>query len=196
MWEEMGSLQLEFMCSQGLRPHHQLLDMGCGALRAGLFFIRYLDSGNYFGLDINTSLIEAGRKELANASLNHRTPRLLVDDQFRASRFGVTFDFAIAQSLFTHLTMNHIINCIAEVRGVLKEGGQFYATFFEAPSPAHTSPILQIPGEVETHHDRDPFHYSIDEIRVLAELAGTHFEYLGDWSHPRAQKMVRITNLG
>ena len=50
-WEEMGRLQLDFLVKQGLRPSDELLDVGCGALRAGLHFIRYLKPGNYFALN-------------------------------------------------------------------------------------------------------------------------------------------------
>src|SRR5205807_6035012 len=51
-WEEIGRLQFEFLTGNGLKPHHRLLDVGCGALRGGLHFIRYLDEGNYVGVDL------------------------------------------------------------------------------------------------------------------------------------------------
>lgn len=59
MWDELGDLQFEFMKEQGLKPHHRLGDVGCGALRGGVKFIPYLDAGNYYGLDINASCIDA-----------------------------------------------------------------------------------------------------------------------------------------
>jgi hypothetical protein len=49
MWEEIGKLQLDFLVNQGLRPTHKFLDIGCGTLRGGRHFIRYLDAGNYAG---------------------------------------------------------------------------------------------------------------------------------------------------
>ena len=60
LWDEMGRLQLEFMRAQGLQPQHRLLDLGCGSLRAGIHFVRYLDAGRYYGLDHNQSLLDAG----------------------------------------------------------------------------------------------------------------------------------------
>ena len=53
LWEEIGELQFQFMVAQGLRPEHRLVDIGCGALRGGLHFVRYLDRGHYYGLDLN-----------------------------------------------------------------------------------------------------------------------------------------------
>src|SRR5574341_885583 len=163
MWEEIGQLQLEFLKQRGLLPEHTLLDIGCGCLRGGIHFIRYLHSGHYYGLDINSSLIEAGKVELKSARLLDKNPHLLVNDKCEFSRFGANFDFALAASVFTHLFMNHISRCLVEVKKVLKPNGRFYATFFQAPHSAHLSPIVHRPGSVTTNYDSDPFHYSYEE---------------------------------
>ncbi len=34
-WDLLGKLQLDFMRDQGLKPDQKVLDIGCGALRAG-----------------------------------------------------------------------------------------------------------------------------------------------------------------
>ena len=190
LWEDLGQLQFEFMKSAGLLPEHKLLDVGCGALRGGVHFIRYLDAGHYYGVDMNASLIEAGKQELHMAGLENRSPHLLVNDKFQASIFGTEFEFALALSLFTHLYTNHIIRCLVETRQVLQAGGRFYATFFEAPTGAHLEPITHQPGDIITNYDSDPFHYSLDEIRAMAEIARMNVEYIGDWGHPRNQKML------
>jgi hypothetical protein len=41
-WEYMGKLQLDYLVERGLKPEHNLLDVGCGPLRAGIHFIEYL----------------------------------------------------------------------------------------------------------------------------------------------------------
>lgn len=33
LWEQLGSLQFEYLVRNGLEPHHFLLDIGCGSLR-------------------------------------------------------------------------------------------------------------------------------------------------------------------
>ena len=192
-WDEIGNLQIEFLREEGLSPGHRLMDIGCGALRGGVHFVNYLDRGNYYGLDINASLVEAGKRELAQLGLEGKQPNLLVDDKFRMSRFGATFDYAIAVSVFTHLYMNHIARCLVEARRVLKPGGKLFATFFEAPAPVHLKPIEHDPGGVVTNFDADPFHYSFYEIERLSEAAGLSVEYLGDWGHPRDQLMLRFS---
>ena len=196
MWDEIGNLQMEFLKAQGLLPHHRLVDIGCGSLRGGVPFVRYLDRGNYYGFDVNASLIEAGRRELAQSGLAGKGPNLLVEDKFRMTRFRVSFDYAVAQSVFTHLYMNHIARCLAEAKKVLKPEGKLFATFFEAPSPVHLEPVEHEPGGVVTSFDADPFHYSFSEIERLAEAAALSVEYLGDWGHPRDQRMLCFSPMG
>ena len=56
-WDEIGRLQFDFLRARGLKPAHRPLDIGCGCLRGGIHAIKYLDAGNYYGLDINCWLI-------------------------------------------------------------------------------------------------------------------------------------------
>jgi len=189
-WERIGALQFAFLKDQGLEPGHKLIDVGCGALRGGKHFVRYLERGNYFGLDINESLIEAGKKELEAERLLAKEPRLLANDRFEAFRFGESFDFGIAVSLFTHLYMNHILRCLVEVRKVLEPSGRFFASFFEAPSPVHLDRITHELGGFTTNFDANPFHYSFGEMEDMARRAGLRAERIGDFGHPRSQKMA------
>jgi ubiquinone/menaquinone biosynthesis C-methylase UbiE len=193
MWKEIGRLQFEFLRTRGLKPGHRLLDIGCGSLRGGIHAIDYLKRGNYYGLDINLSLIEAGRHELRLAGLTHKNPHLAISDRFELGLFRQKFEYLLAHSVFTHVFANHIIRCLAEVREVLASKGQFFATFFLAPQSVHLAPIVHQPGGVQTQYDRNPFHYSADEIRAMAELADLSAEIIGEWNHPRGQQMVVFT---
>ena len=193
LWHEIGDLQFEFLIRNGLAPHHVLLDIGCGALRCGIPIIRYLDCGNYFGLDINSSLIQAARSELANEGLTNKHPQLLINEKFDFARFGVQFDFAIAQSVFTHLDAKLISQCLVELHKVLKPHGKFFATFFRAPSAGHTGPIRHEPDGVVTNFDADPFHFSFSELDQLAALSGFSARLIGDWNHPRGQQMLELS---
>src|SRR4051794_18522910 len=65
MWDSHGRRQLDFLVSHGLQPSDVLLDIGCGSLRAGKYFIPYLEREHYLGFDKHRALIDAGlRKEL------------------------------------------------------------------------------------------------------------------------------------
>jgi cyclopropane fatty-acyl-phospholipid synthase-like methyltransferase len=191
MWEEIGVQQFEFLKKMGLMPHHRLVDIGCGCMRAGIHIVPYLESRRYYGIDINASLIEAGGKELSkNAANARKEPDLRVSDKFDLTQFGVQFDYALAASVFTHLYANHIGRCLVQVKKTLAPGGRFFATFFLAPDPLHLEPIPHEPGNIVTHFDQDPFHCSLEEMVMLARFAGLAVKFIGDWGHPRHQQML------
>lgn len=194
LWEEMGRLQFDFLISQGLRPEHYLLDIGCGCLRGGVHFIRYLQLGHYFGVDKNEELLKAGMQELKHYNLIHKWPMLVQTDDFELERLKQNFEFAIAQSVFTHLSVNSIIRCLMNIEKVLLSGGRFYATFFEnLRGKFDLNPIFhsQIDGpEFPTYFDQDPYHYDFRTFESICEGTSLRVEYLGPWNHPRDQRMV------
>lgn len=76
--------------------------MAAGSLRGGVHFIRYLEAGNYIGIDINQSLLDAGfAVELKAAELRDKVPRenLVCLVEFEFDLLGCQFDFALAHSL-------------------------------------------------------------------------------------------------
>jgi SAM-dependent methyltransferase len=81
-WGEIGMLQFEFLREQGLQPEHATLDLGCGVLRGGLHFVRYLDPGNYYGIDSSSDMVAGARQELAQANLQSRLAHLRVTEKF------------------------------------------------------------------------------------------------------------------
>jgi SAM-dependent methyltransferase len=104
-WEQLGNLQLTFMKKAGLQPHHKLLDVGCGSLRAGVKFVQYLNPGNYFGIDISEGLLNVGYHiELTKSGLTHRLPKenLVCAVDFESGAPEGFFDFVIAHSLCIH----------------------------------------------------------------------------------------------
>lgn len=185
MWEEIGKLQLDFLVNQGLRPTHKFLDIGCGTLRGGRHFIRYLDAGNYAGMDISFKAIEYGNSLVSEEGLSDKQPRLLIsrnrDLEFKEFS-GETFDYLLAQSVFTHLMPEHIDECFQHIGTIMGTGSRFFFTFYEA------SAVMQV--------GLKDFMYPLSFFESLAEkyrfkLADCSVEY----SHPRRQKMVRLSKL-
>ncbi len=194
MWDELGSLQYEFLLDQGLKPSSKLLDIGCGCLRGGLYFIKYLHKNNYCGLDINSSLLEAGKHEVEKSGLTTKTPLLICSDSFEIYKFNINFDFMISVSVFTHLPMNLIIRCLKNVKYSLAPDGQYFSTFFQSPEVAFIESYRHQPGRVITNYDSDPYHYAIEELNFMARITGLKMRLVGDWGHPRNQKMVVFTH--
>jgi glycosyltransferase involved in cell wall biosynthesis len=182
MWHEMGELQFRFLVDQGLQPHHVLIDVACGSLRAGVRLIPYLEAGNYLGIDIDASLIAHGKaKEVGSVLCAIKRPEFVVSDHFEFENFSKKCDFAIAQSLFTHLISEEISLCLRKLRPIMNDDGRFFATFFEVPKPVKNPP---------RSHPHGAYRFTVNEMRDLGAAAGWGFEYIGDWRHPRGQRMV------
>ena len=198
LWDVIGPLQFEFIKSCGLEPHHQFLDVGCGALRGGAHFIEYLDPGGYHGIDRDGWIIQMGReKELAPGLEEAKRPTFIVRDDFDVSGFETTFDLALALSVFTHIPLNSIHRALVNVASVLADGGVFYATFFEnTHGPTYLEPIAHSPGDIVTTMDADPFHYEFAALEWVASLAGLRATNLGDWGHPRNQRIAMFDRAG
>jgi hypothetical protein len=150
-WDEIGQLQFDFLVARGLQPQHYLLDIACGSFRLGVKAIPYLEPGHYLGIEKEQSLIDAGSSiELGAKMMAERRPELVVSSSFEFDRFSTAPDFAIAQSLFTHLTPELINLCLRNLRPVMKPESRFYATYF-IPKPGFKNP--------EKSHDHGFFAY-------------------------------------
>lgn len=80
-----------------------MVEVGCGPLRAGRMFIPYLLPGHYFGIEPNRWVVEEGIKhELGEGVLEVKRPTFWFVDDFSADGFGSGFDYALAQSVFSH----------------------------------------------------------------------------------------------
>jgi len=182
LWEKIGRLQFEKLVSEGLQPHHYLLDVACGSLRGGVHFIPYLEPGRYLGMDKEKDLIKAGiEQELGQQVFDRQQPQFVVSSTFEFEKFGVQPDFALAQSLFTHLPAPMIVECLTKLRAVAKSNTRFYATFFESDQ-AVTNP--------EVPHDHKGFWFTQSEILAFGKQTGWKVQYIGDWKHPRQQALV------
>jgi hypothetical protein len=181
-WDEIGRLQFDYLVSRGLEPHHVLLDIACGSLRGGVHFIRYLDPGNYLGVDKEHELVARGLEhELPPDIREAKRPELLVNDRFEFERLSKRPDMALAQSLFTHLPASHIERCLAKLRAVAPAHHCFYATFLEVRRPVENP---------ERPHDAMSWFYTRRQMLKFGNRTGWRGTYIGDWDHPRDLKMV------
>lgn len=181
MWEEIGGLQFDYLVGKGLKPDHRLLDIGCGTLRGGRHFIRYLDPGGYTGLDISPEALAYAGQLIRDEGLAAKQPELVLDRDMRLrfEEFDRPFDFLLAQSVFTHLPIDGIAECFENLHRVMGPASAFYFTYVEAPEP--------------TARTQKDFSYPLALFEELARWGGLRIEGLGDFAHPRGQVMARAT---
>ncbi len=121
----LGRDQFDCLVDSGLEPHHRLLDLGCGALRTGVWAIPYLDADRYFGIDAHCRSLEAARSyEIPLHGLEGKRPRLLHSADFRCDHFDVPFDRVLAFSLFNHLSDRKTDAALRRIAGSLAPAGR------------------------------------------------------------------------
>jgi SAM-dependent methyltransferase len=175
-WLEVSHLQTDFMIKMGLKPEHVLLDIGCGSLRGGVEFISYLHAGNYLGMDNSNRLIQAGiKEELGRRLLKLKSPEFVVSRRFEFEKFSKKPDFALAHSVFTHLSESDIRLCLEKLRHFVNPGCRLYATYFIADAP---------------QANQKTFRYSRAMLEDFGAKAGWTPMYIGEWGHPENQMMV------
>ncbi len=183
-WDELGRLQFNFLVGQGLQPTDVLVDVACGSLRGGIHFIPYLDPGNYLGIEKESELVRNGLEvELPNNVRVEKLPEVIISSSFEFSEFSKHPTFGLAQSLFSHLPPTDITECFAKLRLQAADGCRFFATFNESSSQAE--------HDSRGHAHRE-FRYTQEEMRAFGECNGWSFRYIGDWNHPRGQKMTEF----
>lgn len=185
-WEEWGKVEFDFMLERGLKPEHVLLDIACGALRAGVHFIPYLDAGNYLGVEKERELVRAGlSKELPAAVREQKRPEILISNSFEFERLSKQADYALAWSLFTHLNTHDLEACLRKLRAYAGPGHEFYATF--APGESRRN--------APRSHAHAAFYYTREELEAIGTRSGWSCDYIGRLERTRVmrQAMMRFT---
>jgi SAM-dependent methyltransferase len=173
-YDILSAVQFSLLVELGLRESHYLLDIGCGSLRAGRLFIPFLLPGRYHGLEPERWAIDAGiESELGRDILRVKRPSFRHNSDFRLGVFDRSFDYLLAQSVFTHAAGWQICRCLEEAARVLAPGGYFAATFL-AGEADHQGGAWVYP---------DVTYFTSEFMQQAAEDAGLAMRYL-NWRHP------------
>ncbi len=183
-WERIGRMQFTYLVDEhGLRPDQRMLDIGCGALRAGRFFIAHLGPGGYYGVDISPDILLAAQRTVVREGLQDKLPHLmLVRDLTLGFLPDAHFDVVHAHSVFSHSPLPVIEECLAHVGRVLAPGGFFDFTFDRTAGREH-------------HVLREDFYYRTETLVGLAEKHGLRARLMEDWEKlPHGQSKIRVTH--
>ena len=127
-FDEHRRFQIAFLREQGLVPSSRFLEIGCGPLTAGIPVIEYLETGNYVGIDVRSSVLDLAWKEVGKAGLAVKNPRLICSSSFGSTELGAqTFDFILSFSVLYHLNDDILKNYFETVRNRLAPTGVCFA---------------------------------------------------------------------
>ncbi|HSI61793.1 MAG TPA: class I SAM-dependent methyltransferase [Candidatus Saccharimonadia bacterium] len=169
-FEAIGKLFLkQFIKPGGLKPHHRVLEVGCGIGRMAVPLTQYLDEeGSYDGFDIREDGIQwcqeritprypRFRFKLAKLHNSHYLPEEKTDaSNFHFPYPSRSFDFVILTSVFTHLQPDVVCNYLDEINRVLRPDGRMFATFFLFADGA-PPPKERVAQNLHFAHDHEYF---------------------------------------
>ncbi|MER6129811.1 class I SAM-dependent methyltransferase [Streptomyces sp. NPDC001795] len=183
-WLVLGAMQFDYLLGHGLRPQHRMLEIGCGNLRAGWRFIRHLEPGHYYGIDISPDILFAAHDTIVEMGLQTRLPTLTpVRDLTLRFLPDAHFDVVHAHSVFSHSPLPVIDECLANVGRVLAPGGWFDFTFGRTENTEH-------------HVLREDFYYRTETLVALAANHGLKAHFMEDWEKlPHGQSKIRVTRV-
>ena len=182
-YDLISANQFVLLVQLGLREHHKLLDIGCGSLRGGRLFIPYLLPKNYYGTEPNQWLIDQGIKaNLGQSIIDIKKPHFSNNSEFLLDEFNTTFDYILAQSIFSHASQNQIRKCLMMANKVMDEKSIFVATFVMSDKNSDADSWTY--PEVVT--------YTLDFMKELASKNNLILEKL-DYKHPNNQTWIKIT---
>ena len=127
-WNKLQAYQLNVLVSNGLKPNHTLLDIGCGPLQGGIAFIKYLEKNNYYGLDINEKKLNAGKGQIVKHGLENKNPHLFIS---KPGEYGIldgnSFDYMWASQVLYYFNDDMIKSLIKMISQKLNKNGKFLA---------------------------------------------------------------------
>jgi len=179
-WLSLGERQFTYLRDHGLEPHHAMLEIGCGNLRAGWRFIEFLGVGAYTGVDISPEILVAAQDTVAERGLAAKRPYLfLIAEMSLKALPDASFDVVHAHSVFSHTPVEVVEGALASVRRVIRPDGFFDLTYNESGEDRYWGAL------------REDYFYPRAMLERLAVDHGFSMEPMEDWVHPQAKVRLR-----
>lgn len=178
-WEAVSEWQLAQLVDLGMNPDHYLVDIGCGPGRLAVQAVPYLLPGRYYGVDPFPPYVRMARKVLQTSDVRNEYSIT----EGRAADCGnlpARFEYAMAASVFTHMSAVEIIECLMSLKTVMRGGGVMLFTYIERASRRGILYGGTAPMFYEKFDSKNLSAWA-DECRVLFE----HF----DVTHPTGQRV-------
>lgn len=109
----------------GLKSGDRCVDYGCGTLRLGIRVMRYLDRGDYWGLDIAEDFLKVGRELIGEELYRDKRPNLKVINQVSVDEAAEARpDLLFSAKVLHHVHPSELENYLSNVMTIIGHSGR------------------------------------------------------------------------
>lgn len=127
--ETSGAAQLEILRREGLQPHMNVLEIGCGCLSAGVPLMQALNIDCYVGIEPNKWLVDAAMQVPRIKKIVEESKAVFIENgEFDASGVNRTFDFILSHSVLSHCGKPQLYQFLQNANAVLAPNGKIVAS--------------------------------------------------------------------
>ena len=153
----------------------------------------------FYAQDLQIASLNSGIKRLKQSNINTEIFITMASENFDFDLIpDETIDFAFSNSLFSHLSINSIIQCLKKLSPKMKSGGRYLTSMIVCPSEFETRPfdwsfLNKKYTKIISYPTKDPFHYTSEIISQISSF-NTGFQVIkihDDYGHP-FQKLVEF----
>jgi SAM-dependent methyltransferase len=173
-YDRLSAVKLQLLLNLGLTSDNKVLDVGCGTGQLTAALHQFLsDRGLYHGTDISPEAVAFCRSRFRRPNFLFQTSEMT-----RLPLQGISFDFIVFFSVFTHTYPHETVLLLQEARRLLAKDGVIFADLFTAPL------VDRYTG------DRTAIEVNEDYLLRLVEDCGLHVEVV--LTHPWQQLGQRV----
>ncbi len=174
IWDSHGELQRDFLISQGLRPEHRLMEIGCGTGRLARKVVPYLNAAKYVGVDISRDALDVAERLSREEGWTNKHPLFAAGNVPN----GFQFDYVWSFSVMIHVPIEMCENLMRRAAGTMHKDSRFYWSY--------------VPEPVEFRSGVKQFRNTLKQYRQAADNAGLTFEDI-NWIKAAGHVKSRLT---
>jgi len=108
-WEAAEKKAQKWFKTMALKRSDRVIEYGCGSLRLGAHFIRYLNPGCFFGMDVVSGFYEVGIRTIGAEIVERKKPKLgVIDEDTLAAGVEFGADIVCSNTVCVHVHPDEI----------------------------------------------------------------------------------------
>lgn len=177
-WEHQRDIQVAILNHFKVKPRHRVLEVGTGAMRGGAVFTKYLDTGNFFGVEVSEERFAVGCSVIELLELEHKRPNLILSDVFGVEEIRPqSIDLIWGFQVIPHMTEEIVRQFVKAIAFHLKPNAK---ALFSVRLVAD-GPMFSRRGKWQEFPTTNMRREFLDELAAAEGLKMTLHGTLGDW---------------